>query len=132
MSRSLRLFASALVLAAVACAAPAAAQRYGANPKPKQEEGVPVPPMRGPEPKPEASKAPAAPSPIMSPAPYFEPLPDTTPRIGGLDERPTGGGRCRTSCAQDYYRCLSGDGMSICGPAWSRCLISCPSVSSSD
>jgi hypothetical protein len=131
MPLSLRLFASALMLMALACPAPAAAQRYGANPKAKQEEGVPVPPMRGPEPKPEAPQPPP-PSPIMSPAPYFEPLPDTTPRIGGLDEQRTGGGRCRTGCAQDYYRCLSGDEMSNCGPARGRCLISCPSVSSSE
>jgi hypothetical protein len=130
MSPCLRLFASALVLMTLASAGPAAAQRE--KPKVKQEEGVPVPQMRGPEPKPEAPAKPAPPGPIMSPAPYFEPLPDSAPRIGGLGEQRTGGGICRTDCARQYYRCLSSDEMSNCGPAWSRCLISCPSVTSSD
>lgn len=132
MSRRFRLFASALALTALACAGPVGAQSFAGKPKAKQEEGVPVPPMTRPQPKADAKPAAGAPSPIQSPAPYFEPLPDTTPRIGGLSAQPTGGGRCRTACAQSYYRCLSSDEMGVCGPYWSQCLVSCPSVSSSE
>jgi hypothetical protein len=130
MSRRLRLPVSAAVLMALALAGPASAQTFGSKPKDnKQKEGVVEQPQRRIAPP---ARAQASPPPIMSPAPYFPPLPDTTPRIGGLAAQRLGGGQCRTACSQDYYRCLSGDEMGNCGSNWSRCLAGCPSVTSSE
>lgn len=130
MPSRLRPWVCAVVLLALACASPASTQeRFGAKPRPKQEEGVQVPPMRGPE-KPDL---PAPPPPIVLASPLRPSvMPDTAPRIGGLSSQAIGGGQCRTSCARSYYRCLSGDDMSTCGPGWSRCLVACPDVTSSE
>ena len=127
MFRSLRLIAPALVLAAIACAPPSYAQSR--KPAPKQEEGVPVPPMRptqAPDPP-----AVAAPPPVLI-EPSRSTMPDSAPRIGGLSEQARGGALCRTDCATRYYRCLSQDDMSSCGPAWSQCQVGCPPTSSSE
>ena len=131
MLSCLRPWVCAVVLLALACASPASAQqRFGAKPKPKQEEGVQVPPLRGPE-KPDLP--PEAPPPIVLASPLrSSAMPDSAPRIGGLSAQATGGGQCHTACARRYYRCLSGDEMSICGPDWSRCLVGCPDVTSSE
>jgi hypothetical protein len=128
MVHSLRLCLSAVVAATLACAGPAAAQTTP-RPKPKQEEGVPVPPMRPAQtPDPPA----AAPPPVVLASPLPSSMPDSAPRLGGLAAQARGGAQCRTDCARRYYRCLSQDEMSSCGPAWSRCLIACPQVSSSE
>ena len=130
MARGFRLCVFAVLAAALGCAGPAAAQTKP-KPKPKQEEGVPVPPMR-PAQQPEAPVA-AVPPPVIlaSPIPRND-FPDSAPRIGGLAEQARGGSLCRSDCARSYYRCLSDDDMSSCGPAWSQCQVGCPPVSSSE
>jgi hypothetical protein len=124
---SFRLCVVGAAIAALAYASPASAQT--SKPKPKQEEGVPVPPMRPAQKR----DAPAAPPPqvLASPIPRSE-MPDSAPRMGGLADQARGGALCRTDCSRRYYRCLSQNEMSECGPAWSRCQTGCPQVSSSE
>lgn len=49
-----------------------------------------------------------------------------------LPDTPVAGaaGRCRLSCAQSYYFCLSGDGGDDCPATWGQCRAACeaPSV----
>ena len=130
MARGIRLCVLAVLAAALACAGPAAAQTMP-RPKPKQEEGVQVPPMRPSQQPDVAAVAVAPPVVLASPMPRND-FPDSAPRIGGLREQLKGGAQCRSDCARRYYRCLSNDDMSACGPAWSQCQVSCPPVSSSE
>jgi len=130
MPRGFRLCVCAALAAGLACAGPAAAQTKP-RPKPKQEEGVPVPPMRPAQAAAGPAAAPPPPVILSSPIPRSD-FPDSAPRIGGLSEQPRGGAQCRTDCARRYYRCLSDDDMSSCGPAWSQCQVGCPPISSSE
>ncbi len=86
----------------------------------------PAPALRGPE-----SPAPITPPPSRS-GPLYSQAPDSTqrftfdiaPRLGGLVSG-DGDGRCRQSCARDYYQCSATEGAQECSPAWTQCLATC-------
>ncbi|HEX8231987.1 MAG TPA: hypothetical protein VF559_01395 [Caulobacteraceae bacterium] len=88
------------------------------------------PPPRKPPAKPVAAAPPVA---ELTARPRFSPLPDPAPRTRGYQElRPTGGGACRTGCANAYYLCLPARDMSACGAAWAQCQSACPDTTAGD
>lgn len=86
-----------------------------------------------PRPPPSATTSAATEPVVPTPVPQrYSDIPDSAPRLGGLREQRTGGGVCRTSCANEYYRCLRGEGATSCGGEWALCQTGCPDASTSE
>lgn len=97
----------AALLLTLALAAPAAAQQERIGQIERQAE------LRGAV-QPEA--LPAFAPPILLGAP---------PSFSAMPMQVADPGRCRMSCAKDYYFCLAQDEASDCGPGWRGCVLSC-------
>jgi hypothetical protein len=114
-----------LVLALALVPAAASPQASGKGPLVLRGPEKPAPPA--PARTANADQAPAAPPSdiatglMASPAtPLIAP---TAPNFGGSE--------CRRACARDLYQCRVDRDEIDCNPAWMRCVIACPEVSSS-
>ena len=98
---------AALLVLTLALATPAGAQQG------RIAEVPPQPELRG---------SVEADTPVPIPAPIALAAP---PAFSAFATRPADAGRCRMSCAQDYYFCLAQDEATDCGPGWRQCLLAC-------
>ena len=103
---------AALLVLSLALATPAGAQQGRIG------EGPPQPTLRGA---------------VKAELPVFD-FPEAIvlsapPSFSAFPTQRADAGRCRMSCAQDYYFCLAQDDAIDCGPAWRQCLLSCGSSS---
>jgi len=117
------------LLLLLAAAGPALAQPQQKPPS----YSAPPPKLRGPEtPPPSSAPPPALPTrqPDQSLDPSLVLPPDTTARMGGLEQERAGGAICRQACSQTYYFCLSSQDAQSCAASWTSCLTACPTNSS--